>query len=89
MRKTISNGINRRAVYKFQCTGPCGRMKFTYVYDRAKSGKCLSCSKNQVDENQQGLFGSVVIDKEKGQLTQYDENGVPRVHIDFLPEGGF
>lgn len=56
MRKTISNGINRRAVYKFQCTGPCNRMKFTYVYDRAKAGMCLSCSRNTVDPNQATLF---------------------------------
>lgn len=56
MRKTISNGINRRAVYKFQCTGPCSRMKFTYVYDRAKAGVCLSCSKNSVNPNQSSLF---------------------------------
>lgn len=56
MRKTISNGINRRAVYKFQCTGPCNRMKFTYVYDRAKKGVCLSCSKHTVDPNQDSLF---------------------------------
>lgn len=61
MRKTISNGINRRAVYKFQCTGPCNRMKFTYVYDRAKAGVCLSCSKNQVDENQVSLFETVSV----------------------------
>lgn len=56
MRKTIRNGIDRRAVYKFQCTGSCGRVKSTYVYDRAKKGVCLSCSKHAVDPNQSSLF---------------------------------
>lgn len=56
MRKTIRNGIDRRAVYKFRCTGICGKVKSTYVYERAKSGMCLSCSKKQTDPNQDSLF---------------------------------
>lgn len=67
MRKTISNGINRRAVYKFKCTGPCGKQKSTYVYDRAKAGMCLSCSKNTVDPNQSSLFP-------EGNFTQEHED---------------
>jgi len=56
MRKTISSGIDRRAVYKFKCSGPCQRVKYTYVYERAKKGRCLTCSKNEVDQNQESLF---------------------------------
>lgn len=56
MRKTIRNGIDRRAVYKFQCTGSCGRVKSSYVYERAKAGICLTCSKHSVDPNQGTLF---------------------------------
>jgi len=59
MRKTISSGIDRRAVYKFKCSGPCQRVKYTYVYERAKKGCCLTCSKNEVDKNQASLFTGV------------------------------
>lgn len=88
MRKTISNGINRRAVYKFKCTGPCGKQKSTYVYDRAKAGVCLSCSKNTVDPNQSSLFpdGSVFLsedgivfkDNVGGKITLDMKNGEVR-----------
>lgn len=56
MRKTIRNGIDRRAVYKFRCIGGCNRIKSTYVYDRAKSGVCLTCSKKKANGSQDGLF---------------------------------
>lgn len=75
MRKTISNGINRRAVYKFQCTGPCNRMKFTYVYDRAKAGVCLSCSKNQVNHNQGILFPEASVELSEDEIILRDGYG--------------
>ena len=58
MRKTIRNGIDRRAVYKFACTGECKKVKNTYVYDRAKAGICLSCSKKPSNGDQDSLFNN-------------------------------
>lgn len=55
MRKTIRNGVNRRAVYKFNCSG-CGKHKSSYVYKRAKKGVCYSCERNKPDENQLSLI---------------------------------
>lgn len=72
MRKTIRNGVNRRAVYKFHCTGGCGRLKSTYVYERAKNGICATCERNKPDPNQSGLFDQPqfqVLDPRKGSYS--------------------
>jgi len=68
MRKTIRNGIDRRAVYKFQCTGSCGRVKASYVYERAKKGICLTCSKHSVDPNQSSLFSPIEVKDYNGVI---------------------
>jgi len=84
MRKTIRNGIDRRAVYKFICTGSCGKKKFTYVYDRAKSGKCLSCTKKQGDPNQARLFDETQV------FTEDQISVINAIEPDaFFPVGNF
>lgn len=67
MRKTIRNGIDRRAVYKFRCTGPCGKTKNTYVYGRAKAGVCLTCGKKYPMVNQASLFPPIEVKDYNGE----------------------
>lgn len=55
----ISNGIKRRAVYRFKCSGVCGKRKVTFVYERARDRVCLSCSK-LVNINQPSLFSQTI-----------------------------
>lgn len=71
MRKTISNGINRRAVYKFTCSH-CQVNKTTYVYERAKKAVCLSCEKTN-QEGVMGLFDMPVIDL--GERGRFENDG--------------
>lgn len=63
----ISNGIKRRAVYRFKCTGVCGKRKTTFVYERARDRVCLSCDKAmRVVVDQPSLFSGGIADQAKG-----------------------
>ena len=71
MRQTISNGINRRAVYKFTCSH-CLEHKTTYVYERAKRALCLSCERSEKEADQVGLFDMATIDLGEGGRIEND-----------------
>lgn len=60
----ISNGIKRRAVYRFKCSGVCGKRKTTFVYERARDRVCLTCAKLSIPVQQESLFDSPKIVKE-------------------------
>lgn len=51
----MSNGIKRRAAYKYVCT-KCGKRRIAYKFERARDRICFKCQKLENNPNQGELF---------------------------------
>lgn len=84
----ISNGIKRRAVYRFKCSGVCGKRKVTFVYERARDRACLSCSKlMRTVVDQPGLFSEGIAESEGTKLSMRLRNTALNDKLNEIREG--
>lgn len=73
-----SNGLKRRAIYKYICT-ECGNSRASFIYERALGKVCMACQKNKPNENQPELFLELESDDQF-----YPEPNFTKDHIDAL-----